>query len=95
MSPMSLGVTMLQGISAKSCHVDVKFVVSFLEKKSPVFLDQHIILSTLKSYSLWGHSYLASRGFLIILDKLGRGGPFLFLTYLGISKGLCLQDRRQ
>ena len=39
LSTMSLDVTMLQRISAKSCHIDVKFVVSFLEKKSPVFLD--------------------------------------------------------
>ena len=49
---------MLQGFSAKCCHIDVKFVVNFLEKKSPVFLDllQHIILETLKSYSSGGHS---------------------------------------
>lgn len=43
---MSLDVTMLQGISAKCRQIDEKFVVNFLEKKSPVFLDQlqHIIL---------------------------------------------------
>lgn len=43
---MRLDVTMLQGFSAKCRHIDVKFVVNFLGKKSPVFLDllQHIIL---------------------------------------------------
>ena len=43
---MSLDVTMLQGIADKCRLIDVKFVVNFLKKKSPVFLDmlQHIIL---------------------------------------------------